>query len=172
MSTNTCSFIDVVLAIDGLHDLDSRMSTVGNYYETRSQSLADVVEHVIQIKTNIVVLLLLEKDCSKFYPTHSLMYVQQLLARLNAYSSEIKQLFNSISQVPPENTTENDKKHSHFLECCHAFNGRLQEEISILQEALGYTCIPSSSDIPQIFIDADPDLVKRFSIESDGFEIV
>ena len=67
--------------------------------------------------------------------------------------------------------------HEGLLGALTACLRELNEEILALQRALGYIDLPSSGlksigGVPQAFIDADPSLLKTFSIDEDGFEVL
>jgi hypothetical protein len=99
------------------------------------------------VKVLMVSLLLLEKDCFKFYPNHCEGYLNKVGSRLEAVSC----------QGEPANLSK-----------------VLDEEYLALQRALGYTGTKTCSRVPQEFYEADPDLDRRYSysLDDDGFEVL
>ena len=105
-------------------------------------------EGMVELKSNMVTLLFLEKDCFKFYPHHCRGYLMQLRDRIS--------MMISTSKDPKDD----------------AINSLLRNEVRSLQSALGYSGMASHTGVPQEFLDADPHVIASYSLDDDGFEIV
>ena len=103
---------------------------------------------MVEVKTNMATLLLLEKDCFKFYPLHCRGYLEQLRDRI------CKAITKSVC-------------------CCDVeILNVLRDEVHSLQCALGYTGAVPNTGVPQQFLDADPESIASYSLDDDGFEII
>jgi hypothetical protein len=122
------------------------------------------LEDVVRLKTAIVTLLLLEKDCIRFYPVYSRGYLSQVNMRLNSPSTAAAA--DVLARLHGADIMTADKV------LLRDVAGLLEGEVAALHEALGYTGVQSCDQIPRPFIEADPSLFRHFDLDDDGFEII
>ena len=92
---------------------------------------------------------------------HSTKYLIDLQSTLTT-SDYVRQ---ALFALDPLSNSMND-------EYLNRLDQELQTIVNSLYESLGYSGAAVVTGIPQLFIDADPDIMKSFDIEEDGFEIM
>jgi hypothetical protein len=127
-------------------------------------SIDPLVPTMLAIKFNLVTLLLLERDCIKFYEKHSRKYLANLQSQLTSSDNLIRAHREVIGYSP--------SNHDIIVDYLQKFDQEIQAIIAALYDSLGYSGISAVSGVPKLFVDADPDIMKSFDIEEDGFEIL
>ena len=113
---------------------------------------------MLELRTTLVKLLLLERDAIKWWKRYSYEYLLKVGKRLD-----------TLPQLDKDEYTKADLRQ---------MVGKITKEISDIQCAL-YECPPIDGSAPKAFIEADPSLnigdkfdVNCYSIEDDGFEVI